>query len=101
MILGVWGFWKWIESSKNVHTKFAVAEAKVREIKQQELEARRGLDQLTSGSQLKQTSEPAVVDVYQHTRYETNEPGVAVEPAHDEEGKGLMDKIGEGIKKLF
>lgn len=53
----------------------AVAEAKVREIKQQELEARRGLEQLTSGSQLKQTTEPAVVDVYQHTRYETSGKG--------------------------
>jgi hypothetical protein len=30
-----------------------------------------------------------------------DEPGVAVEPAEGEEGKGLMDKIGEGIKKLF
>jgi hypothetical protein len=45
----------------------------VREIGQQEAEARRSLEQLTSGTQLKQTTEPAVVDVYQHTRYETSE----------------------------
>jgi len=76
------------------------AEGKVRELKEAEANARRSLEQLTASSQLKQTTEPAVVDVYQHTRYETNEPGVAVEPAEDE-SKGLMDKIGEGIKKLF
>jgi hypothetical protein len=31
-----------------------------------------------------------------------DEPGIAVEPSGpEEENKGLMDKIGEGIKKLF
>jgi hypothetical protein len=51
----------------------AAAEGKVRELKEAEANARRSLEQLTASSQLKQTTEPAVVDVYQHTRYETSE----------------------------
>lgn len=49
-----------------------VAEQKLNSLKEEEEQARRRLESLGS-SQLRETSEPAVVDVYQHTRYETSE----------------------------
>jgi len=59
--------------------------------------------------------EPAVLDVYQHSRYEVENPegkivnaaahveGEVEVEAHttDEESKGIIGKIGDGIKNLF